>query len=109
LASISAPNRNTVFVGSLSSEVFKSINGGDSFTKLPLPNYTPRSYTDQYFINDLIGYVVVYNKVFKTTDGGQTWKTEVSLKNGRVHDLFVVDENNCWVGGRNGAILKLSR
>lgn len=109
LTSISAPSKNTVYIGGTAGGVFKSTNGGLGFIKLKLPFDFPNTFVDVQFVNEQVGYFVATNKVLKTADGGLTWKTEVSLKDGRVFELNVINENTCFVGGRNGMFLKLSR
>jgi photosystem II stability/assembly factor-like uncharacterized protein len=43
--------------------------------------------------------------ILKTTNGGLNWWLQTCPVNGRLLDVYIIDENNCWIAS-SGAILK---
>ena len=54
---------------------------------------------DLFFINEKVGYVGG-KKLFKTLDGGLTWKTSSLPDSGAgIQNMFFIDENYGWIAG----------
>lgn len=51
------------------STIYKTANGGDSWTKV----YTGEKFTKFTFKDANIGWAILENKIYKTVDGGVTW------------------------------------
>lgn len=66
------------FIGHDSPDLFiiKTLDGGDSWTKLPLP-YIPGRILDTFFQDDMNGYIIGHfgdsDELASTTDGGESW------------------------------------
>ncbi len=78
--------------------VFKSTDGGTTWSQLTLPPGGGIYYTSSIAVapsnsNDV--YIAGYYDIYKSTDGGNTW-TELNLTDGAV-DAIVVDPNNANV------------
>ncbi|MCE4065478.1 T9SS type A sorting domain-containing protein [Chryseobacterium gleum] len=76
--SIFVLNDSTIFIASQNSRMYKSVNGGATWTTTIIPTVYQDKIMSVYFTDANIGYCVsdatVGNSfIFKTTDGGQTW------------------------------------
>lgn len=58
-----------------SSRVFKTTNGGATWTNKLLGTTTTAGSTGVFFLNDNVGYVAGYGNFSKTTNAGSTWTT----------------------------------
>lgn len=97
-------SQNTAFIVSNSGEIFKTADGGTSWS---LQNSgTELHLYDLYFSNDLNGYVVggdASGVILKTSNGGETWSsTTVSAGLSGIH--FISPATGFAVG--NGIFLK---
>lgn len=61
--------------GKTLGKIFHTVNGGGTWDTVTIPGVTAaKTYTEIYFVSDLIGYAVgVPGKTAKTIDGGLTW------------------------------------
>jgi hypothetical protein len=48
------------------------------------------------------------DKILKTIDGGKNWISESSITSLALKSVYFIDENNGWVVGVNGTVLKMS-
>ena len=110
------------------SVVYRSTDGGTSFTQSTIPTQgsTLFSFDRMFFAPDnMTGWIIGRTSMddaaptpllFKTTDGGVTWKDiTVQSFTGSVvdpvqggpwmHVGFALDANNIWIGGYNGTLL----
>ncbi len=97
--------------------VYKTIDGGVTWDKLPLPtpDVTPQiTYTDLFALDAntvfLTGNGYPRKVVFKTTDGGATW-TDISsniltLGGGNLNGVLMHDLNNGYVVSPGGVLYK---
>ncbi len=77
--SLTVPSVDAIFVGSPAGTILKSTNGGESWSEINSPIVS--SYTlsaNLHFLDGLNGFAVLGNqsnqgKLFRTSDGGQTW------------------------------------
>lgn len=88
--------------------VGKSSNGGTSWV---VQKTLPPIYHDIHFVSNDIGYLTSDNYIFKTTDGGATWKNEVVLQNPGIkfYELHFTDANHGWACSENGLILRYEK
>ncbi len=69
-----------------------------SWEKLETEPYKGKQ-DDIYFVNENMGwYVNGYGKIFKTTDGGTTWKTQIEKKGTFFRCIAFIDSLNGFVG-----------
>ncbi len=102
-----------VVTGKTSGVVYRTSNGGDSWTGHQVPGIssTKSLYTFE-FINDQIGWTFGYASVAaKTTNAGADWTT-LSLTgitgNDNIYCAHAFDENNILLGAKNGVIYRTS-
>jgi gliding motility-associated-like protein len=118
LTDIEFPSRNIGYAAGNRDTIWKTIDGGTTWNKLPLPTpgVTPQiSYTDMFALNDnvvfLTGNGFPRKVVFRTTDGGNTWTNITSnipaiYPVGNMNGVLFHDINNGYVVGPGGALLK---
>ena len=59
-----------------------------------------------FFIDESTGWICGSSGyIAKSTDGGDTWNTQVTNTEIYIQDVTFVDENNGWAVGRSGLIL----
>ena len=71
-----------------------------------LPNAPPRAgrHEDVFFVNPLVGWVVnLSGEIHKTTDGGESWKTQVI--GAPLRSVGFADALRGWVGTLNGDLI----
>ncbi len=68
-----------------------------------------------YFVNEQLGFIVgsdywangvYYNVIFKTTDGGQSWESNLYVTNQHVSNVYFVNEHIGYIAGEFAGILK---
>lgn len=59
-----------------------------------------------FFLDTLVGYNCVNNKISKTTDGGQSWTSTISSNLHKYNSIFFANHNVGYIAGENGIILK---
>ncbi|MFH0886624.1 MAG: YCF48-related protein [bacterium] len=105
---------NTCVVVSKSGEVFKTTDGGNSWTtvKVTIPTPTADVETELYavkFINAKNGWVAGKdNAVFKTTDGGATWADISPKEKFGLTTFFAIDAksaNEVMVTGNTAGVI----
>ncbi len=66
----------------------------------------PDDYHGIVFPSATVGYIVGENaSIFKTTDGGATWVSQVSPSAEHMFDVFARDINNVWAVGDDGHMI----
>lgn len=102
---------DTGFVVGDKGYIWKTVNGGNSFTLLPQPY---QHYRDVYFVNSATGFVVGNGRltgqdgdsavVLKTTDGGATW-TQYNLGHtASLRSIHFADASHGALAGSTGTI-----
>ena len=102
-ASVYTTSATNVYVANFAGEIFKSTDGGTTFTFLK--NLNAGGFTDIHFLTDLTGYASSGRSVFKTTDGGVNWSKVVSLGHGSLGELHFTDATHGWACGSDGVVL----
>ena len=84
-------------------------DGGNNWVTNSLSTFIPRSI---YFIDPNIGWAVGheystnFGLIYKTTDGGETWGSQLTGETNSLYNIYFIDANTGWVVGSNGIILK---
>ena len=92
------------------TELYKTSDGGEHWTPVPL-NLPARSYiTDAYFLNQDAGWIAVSKTehdsdddatwIFETRDGGKTLTERSGIKHGQITEIEFVDGREGWATGR---------
>lgn len=94
-------NANTGWFVGMFGDVRKTVDGGLTWTKLPVPSLTDFDTLNAvYFLTEEIGFVgKSTNKIFKTTDGGANWSViNVNAGNGyTLYEIYFHDMNRGWI------------
>ena len=107
ITDIYAPSNNIVFVGDINGLLYKSTNGGQSFSVIK--DFGTNGYNmDVHFIDVNVGYVSAGTKIFKTIDGGASWTIVVAMGSALFNEIYFTDANHGWACGSKGVILKLN-
>ncbi|MEO6541573.1 MAG: YCF48-related protein [Ferruginibacter sp.] len=101
--SVYATSATNVYAANSYGEIFRSTDGGTSFTFIK--NLGAGGFSDLHFLTDLQGYAGCGRSVFKTTDGGANWSKVVSLGQGSIGELHFTDAIHGWVCGSDGVVL----
>lgn len=97
--------------------LWRTSNGGLTWSSLPFPESKPpdrevEGYVSIYFINPQIGWVVIFlpsssnfiiGRLFKTTDGGNTWKELSTISGASI--LFITPDFGWVTHGPSGSEL----
>ena len=100
-----------IVTGKTSGVVYKTTNGGDSWTSFQIPGVSSSKTMYAFeFLNDQVGWTFGYASVAaKTTNGGDTWNP-LTLSgittNDNIYCAHAFDENNIVLGAKNGVIYR---
>ncbi|RYY45762.1 MAG: hypothetical protein EOO06_15885 [Chitinophagaceae bacterium] len=108
LTCVQSLSASTVLAGSGSGEIFKSTNGGASFSPLTRVG-TGEAFMDIHFFSEQLGYASNGNKIYYTSDGGQTWQTVARICTGIFAEIHFTDANHGWGVTQNGDIYRFVR
>ncbi len=92
-------NSNTGFF-SFTYSLFKTTDGGESITSLPISGH------ELYFTTDGIGYFCTDNIIQKTTDVGVSWYAQNTVSNNLLYSIDFINELTGFACGGNGQIIK---
>lgn len=115
-------SRDVIFVGTAGGVLYRSVNGGSSWTSVGFSGSGSGSIRDIYFVNDTVGYMVhststPVGRIFRTIDGGRSWYALPESGSMVAHDylnsIVACGVNTVFGGGLNdngadGIGLKLS-
>ncbi len=97
-------NSQILYAGTRSSGVFKSVDGGATWTAsntglpMPLPEVTALAIDPQVAATLYLGSVLDGQRMFKSTNGGASWTLmETGLESGRVNSIAVDPSNSLRV------------
>jgi photosystem II stability/assembly factor-like uncharacterized protein len=95
---------NGIYVGGFNKSLYRSTDGGNTFTALNLP--FNQTVTSIQFLSETIGYLSATRGNFaKTTDGGNTWKAMITNTTEHLQSCFFIDTLIGWVAGWDNTIL----
>lgn len=115
-------SRDVIFVGSAAGNLYRSVNGGVSWSSVGFSGSGSGSVRDIYFVNDTVGYMVhststPVGRIFRTIDGGRSWYALPESGSMVAHDylnsIIACNVNTVFGGGladngTDGIGLKLS-
>lgn len=96
-------------VTNYNKEVFKSTDGGETWTAITtLPSQLPSYYSLKkiFFLNEQTGWIVGQNgTILKTTDAGASWSFQNSNTTNTLQSIHFIDTNNGIAVGDNSTAL----
>jgi photosystem II stability/assembly factor-like uncharacterized protein len=104
--SIYAASPTVIYAGNLDGKLFKSTNGGIDYTVVKTFISDKPIYLDTHFFDENNGYVCYGKKIYKTTDGGNSWLTVATLVNENLIEIHFTDATHGWACTDKGNILK---
>lgn len=110
---ISENDPNVIYAGTAANGLFKSTNGGETWTQL-FSGSTVNSLVLEKGSNDVVYAAITVNgrgKIFKTTDGGTNWKDVYSEAKSKVDVLTLAMDNSSsiiYAGDSQGVLFKSS-
>ncbi len=89
------------FIATSIGDIYKSEDGGNSWTRY----YTFQSgeNSEILFTTPTEGWYFGGRIVYHTFDGGETWTNEQNLRE-PIYDMFFINKDNGWIGGRQGLV-----
>lgn len=104
---VSVVNANTLYVSGTGKVVWKSTNGGSSFSVVDLPPGPSDLVVDLDFVSTTTGCALgQYRGVWRTTTGGLSWTNTYPSANIEYVSIHFVDGLTGFVVGEAGTILK---
>ena len=105
--SVFATPDNTVYALGSDAVLYKSTNGGTTFSSIQAFQPASGWYGDIYFVDNNTGYVLGNNKIYKTSDAGNTWNVVVTLadSDSQLIELHFADAHHGWACGGKGTVL----
>ncbi|PIF44269.1 putative secreted protein (Por secretion system target) [Chryseobacterium sp. 52] len=97
-------NESLGFLGGNSGVIYKTLNSGNSFSFVSLPEQS--NINDIFFINENIGFVCAANgKIYKTTNQGANW-TATNLSSTSINKILFINSTDAFIVGNNGKLFK---
>lgn len=96
---------HTVYTFADNGQLFKSIDGGTTFSLIQTFKEPGSQIGDIYFVDNNTGYVSRGNKIYKTTDAGSTWSAVATLANTQIIETYFSDAHHGWASCTNGTLL----
>jgi photosystem II stability/assembly factor-like uncharacterized protein len=103
IAAFHFPSAGTGYLLLRDGSVFSTADGGQSFggrQPLPATNAVP---TDIFFVNDTTGFAVAGSKLFRTTDGAQSWVEKLGAP-AALEGVYFADPSNGYAVGDRGTV-----
>jgi photosystem II stability/assembly factor-like uncharacterized protein len=100
---VSAVSPGVAWVCGLDASIYRTTDGGATWTRLETPLPADEEVTDIEFVSARHGWAIgANNAILRSTDGGDTWSS--STYNGLVYPpyllaLSAVDATHAWIGG----------
>ncbi len=88
--------------GSTIRTMLKTTDGGATWIDLPANSITSNQMFDIAFFDVNIGWVVTYDSIYRTVDGGNTWVNETytnTVSSPRNRAISVTSDTTAYVGG----------
>jgi len=102
LTGISAVSENVAYALTGKGQVYKTMNGGNSFSQIA-QIYTPGGFADLHFVSEQVGYASIAHNIYQTLDGGVSWKSVVYSTN-TIVEIHFTDANHGWACGEKGTV-----
>jgi len=101
-----AGDKYNIFLVSNLGRIYKSEDGGETWTVKEDANITATAYNYVYFVNPSVGYAVgASGLVVKTIDGGKTWgQTGSAAGAANLYSVFALSDQRVWVGSTLGVM-----
>lgn len=102
---------DTWFVGSAGGVLYRTNNGGTSWSTVGFSGSGAGNVADIYFVNDTVGYMAhataaPVGRIFRTIDGGNSWyalpENGSMPDNDRINSLAACSVNTVYGGGLGG-------
>jgi photosystem II stability/assembly factor-like uncharacterized protein len=103
LGCVFASSATNVYIGDNSGVIYKSTDGGTSFSFLT--QLDQGLFTDLHFLTDQLGYASSGRNIYKTTDAGVSWSKVVSLAEGAITEIHFTDATHGWACASGGKVL----
>lgn len=96
-----------------SLEFYKTIDGGNSWIRLPFEEYRDSGMNgiwSFYFLNESHGWASSFlsSDIAMTSDGGITWTHQERLPSNRINSIQFISPGLGWAVGSHGSILRYS-
>jgi len=105
IAGLSFINDSTGFATLLSGpdsySLCKTKDRGDTWVKVDGAKYSYEMYTNIQFVDEITGYAIRYNLLYKTTGGAINW-TQWYDNNSQIQALCFINEKTGYIGDYNG-------
>lgn len=109
IRSIKFVNSNTAYACADIGRVYKSIDGGQSWERLP--SVTQEALFELDFVDENLGYVCGYNgTILKTQDGGMSWEIIPSpIGTDHLFSIDLLSKSKGYICSHKGAIIQLKQ
>lgn len=106
LNDISFVNSRLGFGTGYGASIYKTTNGGSTWTAVYPPNPSSWSWDKIYFVNKDLGFAFYDSGItsLRTDDGGVTWTTFENVET--IYTIHFVNDTTGFIGGEDGAIYK---
>lgn len=99
-------DENVWLMGTDFGSIYKTIDGGNSWTSKFNADFAPAGVNVLYFKNNLVGFMSRdHGDFFKTSDGGENWIQDPYFSR-ELYDLKFLDENTGFASGEGNIIVK---
>lgn len=95
---------DTGFIYSSKGEIFKTTDGGVNWN-LVEKNLEKAAVVDIKYLNQNTGYMLTREKLFKTTDRGNSWFELNTSNYSGFNGIYFLDIGNFWIVGDSGLII----
>jgi photosystem II stability/assembly factor-like uncharacterized protein len=103
LSGVTCVSPGTAWVCGLNAAIYRTTDGGVTWTKLASPMPATEEVTDIKFVSPTTGWAIgVNNAIMRSTNGGAGWSAQVfsgSLYAPYLLALSAVDATHAWIGG----------
>lgn len=108
LSTVSATSASVVYTSSYTGYLYKSTDGGSSFTLLKKFDdvWNNSAISDLHFVDANTGFISMGSRIYKTIDAGNTWSQIVGLGTSDIIEIHFTDANHGWACCYDGTVLK---
>ena len=107
LNSVYLLDQKTIWIAGHQSTVLRSLDSGESWTKIKVLNDPETSFLDLLFVDSRRGFIVgSYGKFFFTIDGGNTWTENKQEDDPHFYQITTASNGLLWLIGEFGTVWK---